>query len=446
MQCSLSGQTENFENGENPSVGGTVPRLRIAPTTGGSGRPDKRAREGVTGGLLHPPGSVRLARKFVLAVLLSVCVEELGIKGVLRPITVESGSMIPTLWGPEWTVSCPGCGWPLKFDAASEELRATLFRAVCPHCGKRLAREFRQVDELARRVRMHRGRRVLIVRGLLRAPRRWDVVAVRERSLAGLMLKRVVGLPGETTAVENGVLCVGTETLPRPWPVQRQMARLIERVPRSGEPSPILAADPKDGPSTWVFRRPVTDYCFHHPAMDQRERPSANLLLHTRLETVEPESELLLRAAVGEGELMLQGQTTARGGLHWQIRCRQIGGAKETLRVWETANPSACRMALSLVDGRWLVMIDDHCVLDLPRVTDEFPEDVPVFELTVKKGRICFRELAVFHVAPYQDGPVACGWGYALLGDDPHASLDSRQGRRLWRSEDIVGIVWPLPW
>lgn len=389
------------------------------------------------------PRAARLVRKAVLGLSILLCLDELGVKGVLYPITVQSGSMLPTLWGPKWTTLCPGCGWPLAWDASSRDLEATLFRAVCPHCRARLANQSRLLDRPGERIEFHPGRRVWILRGLFRPVCRWDVVAVRDRSHTGPLLKRVVGLPGESPAVENGILNVNGQALARPWPVQKQMAVLLERLPAPGKPPLVLRTD---GENAWLFRRTVSDYCFFHPTMDQPERPSANLILQAHLETVEPESELLLRARVGKGELTITGQSAARGGVTWHIRRGRPGKEEEVLRTFKSAKSSACRVALSLVDGRWLVVLDDQCVLDVPRIMEEPPEGAPVLELSVKRGCVHFRELAVFHVAPYQDGPVATGYGYALLGDDPHASVDSRHGGRLWRAEDIVGIVRPLPW
>ncbi|GIX01460.1 MAG: hypothetical protein KatS3mg112_0397 [Thermogutta sp.] len=128
----------------------------------------------------------------------------------------------------------------------------------------------------------------------------------------------------------------------------------------------------------------------------------------------------------------------------WRI----LGEGKRLLSQGKKAlrGASPRRIVLSSVDRRWLLLVDGMCLF-----THDWEDDVPAegapvgLRLAVTRGEIVLREMSVWWVMPYPDGLVAdAGSGFALLGDDPHVSLDSRQGGRRWRLEDIVGVVRPL--
>jgi signal peptidase I len=49
-----------------------------------------------------------------------------------------------------------------------------------------------------------------------RRPRRWEVVTFVDKELGIQVMKRVVGLPGETVSLEDGRVCIGGEPAPMP--------------------------------------------------------------------------------------------------------------------------------------------------------------------------------------------------------------------------------------
>jgi signal peptidase I len=119
--------------------------------------------------------------------------------GLVVPVTVAGSSMAPALEGPHATYRCATCQevFSLGLDLGAPELAA-----ACPKCG-RLVERAESVDVT--------GDRLLVDRTafLLRRPRRWEVVVFRSPvEGASLVVKRVVGLPGEMVAIVGGDLLV----------------------------------------------------------------------------------------------------------------------------------------------------------------------------------------------------------------------------------------------
>jgi signal peptidase I len=104
--------------------------------------------------------------------------------------------MAETLLGPHYELVCPDCGFPLVCEAGGVSAG---YQTVCPNCGYPLSSR-EAPPEIA-------GDRVLIDRTALvfGPPQRWQVVAfVRPGSMGEMVVKRVVGLPGETIALCGG--------------------------------------------------------------------------------------------------------------------------------------------------------------------------------------------------------------------------------------------------
>jgi signal peptidase I len=70
---------------------------------------------------------------------------------------------------------------------------------------------------------LHSSQRVVIEKISYRfhGPRRGDVVVIDSPDQNEMLIKRVVGLPGETIAVKNGSVYVDGEPLKEDWPVNR---------------------------------------------------------------------------------------------------------------------------------------------------------------------------------------------------------------------------------
>jgi signal peptidase I len=129
------------------------------------------------------------------------------VMGLVAPMTVAGSSMAPTLEGPRRMFRCNDCRY--EFAVGLDHL-IDPDRAVCPRCGRTSAHWGRQPDI--------RGDRLLVDRTAfaLRSPKRWEVVVFRSPQDANqLVVKRIVGLPGEAIAIRDGeVLIDGTVITP----------------------------------------------------------------------------------------------------------------------------------------------------------------------------------------------------------------------------------------
>lgn len=122
------------------------------------------------------------------------------VRGMLRTIRVEGGSMAESLCGDHLLGACRDCGYTLRCDVASIPGDGNL---LCPNCG------FPSNSE--RDARPVRGERVLVdaFRASLGHLQRWDLVAVAHfGSDSGPVVKRLVAFPGETWEIRQGDLWI----------------------------------------------------------------------------------------------------------------------------------------------------------------------------------------------------------------------------------------------
>lgn len=396
-----------------------------------------------------------VARLCVIVLMALLALDELAVKGLVFPIRVQSGSMIPFLWGPRWETACPFCGYLLWWDATQGDRRASAFRAVCPACGRRPAEDRDWYNRAGEEITFRPGQRILVVRGLWRTIRRWDVLALRDPLRPGVILKRVVGLPGEACRVEGGCLRTPQSAHPRPIGVQWQMADPRGSPIERGIEPIKLAANSENLKSqnrlSWQVKR-ATTYCYHHPTVDQIERRSTNFIFQVELADCSPHSVWALRVREDGTTLALAWDFSAKTSrVIWTIHAATPGDQCGILQGERPILRRPRQVIISLVDGRWLAMADGVELLDHPReptaaAWTESPAALSL-ELVVLRGAIALEGLNVWHVADYLEGPVAeAGPGYVLLGDDPHISQDSRQGGRRWQAQDVVGVVRPFFW
>ncbi len=135
------------------------------------------------------------------------------LEGLIVPCRVQGGSMAETLLGLCREVVCADCG---RRFVCGTDVRPVSPRAVCPNCG--CADNDLQVQpDLA-------GDRVLVDKSIFhfRPPRRWEIVALRRPRQAGtILIKRVVGLPGEVIQIKDGNVYVDghikRKTLAQQW-------------------------------------------------------------------------------------------------------------------------------------------------------------------------------------------------------------------------------------
>ncbi len=166
---------------------------------------------------------------------------------LIAPIVVQTSSMAPTLRGVHGHVRCPKCSrgivWGVDlapFDAAD---------VFCFQCGA-------SQSSVAERALVG-GDRLLVDRNafLLRAQRRWELAVLSDPEAPGRWLvKRIVGLPGETISIRDGDLFSGETRIKKSLAQFRALALSVY--------SP--ADEPVDGPlSPWRGDEGVTQWERH---------------------------------------------------------------------------------------------------------------------------------------------------------------------------------------
>ena len=161
------------------------------------------------------------SRVAVFTILIAVILwawNQWGLRGLIVPVRVVSGSMAETLPGPHWKVDCQACRF--HFLCGTDHPPDDL--AVCPNCGF----DRNPLDPAGHAS----GQRVLIdsFSTSMRAPRRWEVVVARlPTDPSRLSVKRVVGLPGEHIRIRHGDIYANGSILRKSFHQQRKMSVLV---------------------------------------------------------------------------------------------------------------------------------------------------------------------------------------------------------------------------
>ncbi|MBM3273096.1 signal peptidase I, partial [Candidatus Kaiserbacteria bacterium] len=121
---------------------------------------------------------------------------------------VPTNAMAPTLLGRHWQSICPQCGAPCYCTPVDDRLAPSdPPRMIC--CNFHVA----QAPNPDRHVAA--GDRFLVAKFL--RPRRWDLVVFRyPENPSTLYVMRLVGLPGEKIAIQNGAVWVNGARLTVP--------------------------------------------------------------------------------------------------------------------------------------------------------------------------------------------------------------------------------------
>ena len=162
---------------------------------------------------------VNIAQKIVWLLVTVVVFETWCVEGLFRPLVVPGGSMAATLLGTHRKVVCEDCGFQFNRGVETHEIVA---RAVCPNCGY-AGNDISSTADVS-------GDRVLMNKSVFffRRPRAWEVVAFRDPAQANrIMIKRVVGLPGEIISIRHGDVYANGKIRRKPLWLQRALAVLV---------------------------------------------------------------------------------------------------------------------------------------------------------------------------------------------------------------------------
>ena len=318
------------------------------------------------------------------------------IDGLVIPYRISGGSMAETLLGVHRNVVCADCGYLFPCDA---EVRPVAPRAVCPNCGY-AANDLESLPDVA-------GERVLIDRAAfhLHPPRRWEVVAFRRAHQADeIVVKRVVGLPGESVDIRGGDVYVNGQIQRKGLAEQRAMAVLVYdanfQPTREPKPPPrwraeradsrwvsaggrfTHAAGSEDEPIDWleyhhwqrlmgvaggVRESPVTDICGYNQSQPRREEDVhavADLMLSFRLTPGDRAAAITVRATDGgdEFEARLQFGDGSAGG----IRSSTKGGRCPAPAGRIPLRRGQRLVEVSLIDQQFLLAIDGETLVMCP--------------------------------------------------------------------------------
>ncbi|MGQ9504614.1 MAG: signal peptidase I [Thermogutta sp.] len=387
-----------------------------------------------------------------LLLLILLLIADTGfVAGIFYPIRVVSPSMMPAINGPRIKIDCPRCGFPQTWCAATQTLEACIARAVCPNCGCRLATEFATSSGDVPPPSYVAGDRVLVLKNTWRSWRRWDVVAFYNAGeQAGLTVKRIVGLPGERIEIRDGLLWVDGQPRPRPWNVQRAVSVPVcfYRTRNTSEIR-LEAAAGVPHRRCLVIGHAVTTYCPFHPALDQQEAPTRNLILRFQVAEFSPGTRLRIQSNFGTGcvdlvlsfpsQYAIQSREIIDDGKPGESRCIS-GGLVDLAERGD--------FAISLVDQQFLFVVNDRVVARWVYAAGPLVRPISQpFQVTVEQGAVTIRGLGLWKVTAYHDEkrfPQSLP-GYYVLGDDPHISIDSRHFGTIPEIRIIGRVIkWPF--
>ena len=148
--------------------------------------------------------AIKLAALSFIVVAMNGCRQATPI-----PAEIVGDSMAPLLCGQRISQTCPQC--EISFEYGVGQRLKTI---ICPNCGE----EFPPASTATK------ADQVTVLPN--QAPHRWDVVAF-EHGDNKTLVKRVLGLPGETVAVSNGEVFVNDKLICKPDSVFQQTKRLV---------------------------------------------------------------------------------------------------------------------------------------------------------------------------------------------------------------------------
>ena len=352
---------------------------------------------------------------------------------------VRGGSMATTLLGSHVDLRCPNCNFTFFCDAQGCDDAP---RAVCPNCAAEFA------PPLSPRVLA--GDRVLINRTAFqfRRPRRWEVVAFHRPGEGQDVVKRVIGLPGETIEIKDGDIYVNGEIQRKTLRQQRAMRILVHDDDYAGA-APRWR--PQDAGSNWsrqqgrlvhaenigddigwlVYNHAspgadntltparITDYGLYNRGRFQRNEaihPVADVAMSFHIEDIHGRGLLWLQATDGRDEFMVQIDPGAKKFLVLKNR-EKNRGAPVAASGDLSGSLRGQTIEVSLFDRQFLLSIAGRTLVTLNMDTSGPPPfaDQPL-AIGVEGLVVVVDRLRVYRDVYYTEPPFA-GSGYSLAGD-----------------------------
>jgi signal peptidase I len=407
-----------------------------------------------------------------------------GIRGLVRPLRVYESSMAPSLMGEHVVLRCPAClrdyaVEPLDFSAADR-------RSVCSRCGT--------LHEPDAAILGHRGQRVLIQSRWLPPIEqlRWRTIAMRHPEVRDdWLVKRVVGLPGETVELRGGDVLVNGRRVAKSLDEFRRLAIPVcdtrelsvdgaaaawRRWQPTAEASAWSAqrtaytSDPQRADGTWSWlafqptdlagRRPagmllLDDYPFNQ-SLSRRLHPVHDLLLRGELAEFHS-GRFAWRASIG-GELAEVLWDRSAGWVELRIDDRRR--QRQATANAGISLPDRVGWELALCDGRLHFSLQRALLLmaPLPAAMAESDAALERLELGVQEAPLRLENVELLrdiYFLPFpvpgrqpdaaaKDAVVLGPSELFVLGDNSPVSADSRQFGPI-DVRDILGTVIQQP-
>mgnify|MGYP005839913185 FL=1 len=417
----------------------------------------------------------RFVQRLVLVIVFLLVARTWFIEGLFSSYRVTSGSMAEALRGPHFDVTCRECGFRFACGSDIKPLRR---RAVCPNCAAE--------NDLAGRP-VAPGDRMLVLKSVLTFgwPRRWQVVAFRDPQQATrLLVKRVVGLPGETVRILDGDVYVDGRIARKSLAQQRALAVLVHDArfgsrwkaegrwtQKRGVFCHTAAPEESGGDADWlVYRhqRRALGELVESPALnelgynqfDQRSEmlaAVADLMLSMRIANASGPGDLLIRAENGQSRFEVRLTPAERRYVVRENDQKIASGVCPD----PAASKQGLKVELSLFDRQFLLALDGSTTTVRPLVTAKrgqpgsrpFAIGASGLDVTLRDVRV-YRD--AYYLCPVGEGhlqarerPTPLGPNeYYLLGDNSAVSIDSRNwaGTSSISGDLILGRPIILPW
>lgn len=368
---------------------------------------------------------------------------------------VPSGSMAPAVLGAHRRVACADCGLPLAVGGGAEDQLPSLgARAICPNCGGATP-----IDNLPNRA----GDRLIAWPSayLLRPPRRWQMTLCRDPDDATrTLLKRVVGLPGETIELRGGDVFVNGEIARKPLDVAQGLAALVHD---SRHVAPEGAAwRPDNTPSGWTMEAAgwrfapwsagsSFDWLSFVRSIDNTLSYNGGAPLvdkHTVDDWI-----VEVDIASQQGDLAVE-LTSPRGALRYELlrpeqKVALISDGK--LIASHSLASAPRRMVVANVDRQATCELDGSLLFREPMDHDNPSDQAARIAIGARGGKASLARVRIARDIHYLQprGAVAAIYllgedEYLLLGDNPALSHDSRYWRRpgIARDQLLGAPIW----
>lgn len=391
--------------------------------------------------------------------------------------TVTGASMAPTLMGEHHASKCSECGFEMRFEIMSSNSKF-----VCSNCGEGNRLTSREVKTLLGDQRLFEKCTSNL------ALQTWDVVAFKSTSgdESDHKVKRIVGLPGETIALQSGDLYVDGERMAKPVHVLEKMKVLVHDSNSATKSNPRWMQNQQQAHFPVKLSRENTPLRYRHLGCyrkrDQireeliKDSYGFNQTLSRSLNTVSDIGMEITLSDIADLHIEFQMRTEKYGLVQFnfqqnpdrssldrycvlQIRNEEI--KKKTFPELRSKLPLSCVLQFWLVDGKARLIVDG-AVFGECQLHEENPAPPPpknqiadarlevrpsnqivLSKLTAHKGKV--KRIRVFRDLYYSDRQPgrkhAIGKDeYFVLGDNVPVSNDSRHFGSI-KSDSIIAVL-----